>query len=627
MAKRVINDPHGFIMEQPPDVIMDFLRYCSDKYYNDEPVVPDSIFDMLIETLRMLEPDSPFFAQIGAPVRVKTRLPVHMGSMDKVKPEDARALAAFAARFKPPYLVTDKLDGISGLFVSLDGRLFMYTRGDGTFGTCISHVIPHLAGVPRSLAYDCIVRGELIMRRQAFVKHAATKANARNMVQGVLNAKRLDVEAAKDVEFVAYELVEPWVVHTADQLRELRTLGFQTVHDASVQSLDSTRLLQVLEDRKQRSDYRIDGIIVSAGEVHRRNDSGNPDYAFAFKSNAADAMVDAEVLRVEWNLSKDGYLRPRCILRPVTLEDVTVSAVAAFNARYVFESKLGPGAVVKLVRSGEVIPHIVSIVQPAAQPQMPEVEWHWDDTRVNAVAVGQSSEQAIKQLTFFARRLGIANVDEQMVRRMFQNGIDTIPKLFAATKAQLVAMDGFQERLAERTHSSIQAALHAMTLLDLMVASNAFGHGIGDKKLQAVLQAHPNLLTQTPTLDQLLAIDGIEHKTGSKILDGIPRFKALLQQLPVEMVQGLTAAPALVAPPVDPLDPLAGIKVAFTGFRNRGWEAAIAARGGHIVTTVTSSTNILVAAGEGSTKHASAARHGVRIMSPTEFAETYGLSG
>ncbi|KAG1668737.1 hypothetical protein FOA52_014283 [Chlamydomonas sp. UWO 241] len=67
-------------------------------------------------------------------------LPIYMGSLDKIK-NDPKALERFKSAFDK-FVVSDKLDGVSALLVSDgDGRMKMYTRGDGTYGQDVSHLL------------------------------------------------------------------------------------------------------------------------------------------------------------------------------------------------------------------------------------------------------------------------------------------------------------------------------------------------------------------------------------------------------------------------------------------------------------------------------------------------------
>jgi len=55
-----------------------------------------------------------------------------------------------------------------------------------------------------------------------------------------------------------------------------------------------------------------------------------------------------------------------------------IEYATAFNAAFVEDNKIGIGALVKLVRSGDVIPHIMEVIEPAQKAKMPDVEYKWE---------------------------------------------------------------------------------------------------------------------------------------------------------------------------------------------------------------------------------------------------------
>jgi hypothetical protein len=121
--------------------LTDLMKYASQEYYNTGvPIMSDSEYDTLKDTLERRFPDSRFIGEIGAEVsKFKTELPYFMGSMNKIKPESG-SVEKFAVKYPSPYVISDKLDGQSGLLVKKDGKIKIYTRGDGYVGQDVSHI-------------------------------------------------------------------------------------------------------------------------------------------------------------------------------------------------------------------------------------------------------------------------------------------------------------------------------------------------------------------------------------------------------------------------------------------------------------------------------------------------------
>jgi NAD-dependent DNA ligase len=68
-----------------------------------------------------------------------------MGSLDKIKGEQ-KDIDNFKSKYPGSYVMSDKLDGNSGLLQILKGTVKLYSRGDGTIGQNLSNVLPHIKG-------------------------------------------------------------------------------------------------------------------------------------------------------------------------------------------------------------------------------------------------------------------------------------------------------------------------------------------------------------------------------------------------------------------------------------------------------------------------------------------------
>ncbi len=84
---------------------------------------------------------------------------------------------------------------------------------------------------------------------------------------------------------------------------------------------------------------------------------------------------------VRWTVSKDRFLYPTIFYTPVVLVDgdnvVTLDKAYVYNARYVIENGIGRGALVTIVRSGDVIPKVVRVLK-AVEPDLPDKDQFGD---------------------------------------------------------------------------------------------------------------------------------------------------------------------------------------------------------------------------------------------------------
>jgi NAD-dependent DNA ligase len=630
VVKKYHADPYGFVEEAHVDLLVQLAKHASDRYYNGKAIMADAEFDLIVDAIRSKDPENAFLGDVGAPIMSKNKvtLPFYMGSMDKIKPDDDNELQKWSKKYDLPYVISDKLDGVSAMLEIDNKKAKLYTRGNGEIGTDITPLIKHLdlANIIKKIKGEYVViRGELIMSKVNFGKYEDKMANARNMVSGIVNAKKIIKERVEDVDFVAYEIIEPWMPYD-EQYIALKKNGFKVAdNEAYKKELTMTDLQTVLRKRKQRSEYEIDGIIVTYNDPKKRQEEGNPDYAFAFKETVEDQTAEVQVLEVEWNESKDGYLKPRLRLQPTKLSGVTITYVTAFNAKYVKDNGIGKGAVIKLVRSGDVIPHIVAVIKKAKSPDMPGGEYEWTKSGVDIYLSTKTHAGLVQELNYFFKKLSINNLSVGITKKLVENGIDSIIKIINVTKGELAKIDGFKDKMVNKLYDNIQAGINDMTLLDFMNASNIFGHGIGERKLKKILQAYPDIMAEEEVFDAVVGLDGFDTITATQFAESLPNFIQLFAQLPEALQERL-----LEPPNKKTGKKFKDMRIVFSGFRNKDWEETIEDNGGNVTSTVSKNTTILVAKAEDiesgtNAKIKKALELGVEVMTLESFAKRFKL--
>ena len=501
------------------------LNLANVLYRNSQPIMTDNQYDILQEFIATKYPANKDVRKIGAPVeRNKATLPYFMGSMDKIKP-DTNALANWLAKYKGPYVLSCKLDGVSGLYTTEGPTPKLYTRGDGKVGQDVSHLIPHLR-LPKTKGV--VIRGEFIIPKELFVaKYKTTFANPRNMVSGLVNQKTINA-AVSDLHFVAYEVIIPDKKPSA-QMEFLSTLDVETVLYKVETSLTNELLSQTLVDWRKNYAYEIDGVIVANDAKYDRRE-GNPEHAFAFKMVLSDQIAEAMVVDVIWSPSKDGYLKPRVQIEPINLGGVRIEYATGFNAAFINDNKVGVGAVVELIRSGDVIPHIRKVTVSADQAKMPTVPYKWNDTHVDIMLENIDSDETVreKNISGFFKGIEVDGLGAGNVARIIQSGFDTVPKIIKMTMDDFLHVDGFKKTMATKIYNGIREKLDAAPIVSIMSASNIFGRGFSDKRLDLIMEAQPKILVSNETVGWKVAriaeIKGMSTKTAEAFVEKIPAF-------------------------------------------------------------------------------------------------------
>jgi DNA ligase (NAD+) len=691
-------DAEAFVKKLNTSQLASTVVWLRSEYYNGTSKVSDAKYDFLEDELRKRDPNHTALTNVGADIdvdivpmdlstikvndpvnhtsnsnhvnitnqlhRQKALLPFWMGSMDKIKPKD-NALTNWAKKYTGPYVLSQKLDGLSGLLIYENGvPTKLYTRGDGMYGQDISVLLPYLnlpiitiptparssiVGANTTLA----IRGELIMSRAAFKHFADQVPNARNLVSGIINSKTVKLALLQHVEFVTYEIMSPANMSADEQFTTLEALNFKVAWYAQVQIINETMLSKLYAEQKKSSPYEIDGLIVCQNGKQQRNVTGNPKYAFAFKMmvDENEQIAETEVISVEWAHQKDGYMFPRISVKPIFLSGVTISNCSGKNAKFITDNKIGPGAIIKICRGGDVIPDVVSIVKISddgfgSVPDPDETPYHWSETGVDIILDNpeESVEVEFKRMCLFFSKIGVVGLSEGTIIRCMNAGYASIPFILDMTVADFLKLEGVQDKMANKLYTALQNAIKNLDMLTLMAASNQLGRGIGVRKLQVLLKEIPELLTlsnDSASIAKITKISGFEKKTAEKILVNIPQFKVFYNSLPVAVKAQIVTNSAIGAPvknattinSVNSASIPATVKlqrfvnsaVVFTGFRNKELEDVVTSEGGKIMGNVSGNTTLVVIKDSNfvSSKVTFANERGIKVMTAQSFETTY----
>jgi DNA ligase (NAD+) len=605
-----------------------FIGAANDAYYlKQQPLLTDNEYDILREYILKLYPANQAalagHTQGTINEKNKVQLPYEMWSMDKIKP-DTDALAKWQKTYTGPYVLSCKLDGVSGLYSTEGPTPKLYTRGNGTVGQDISHFIPYLR-LPK--AKNMVVRGEFIIQKAVFqAKYSEAFANPRNFVAGIINQKTPDPLRCADVDFVVYEVLQP-VMNPSAQLAYLTKAGFSVVQYLTTSTLSNAFLSDLLMAWRTAYAYEIDGIICLNDQVYPRL-SGNPAHAFAFKMVLSDQMAEAKVVDVIWTASKDGYLKPRVQIEPIQLGGVQIEYATGFNAKFIVEQQIGMGALIRLTRSGDVIPHIIAVIQPATQPQMPTVPYTWNATHVDILLENKAEDATVieKNITYFFTNLEVDGLGAGNVKKIIAAGFDTVPKILTMGEADFLQVAGFKEKMAQKIKDSIALKVAQATLPALMHATNLFGRGFGVKKIQLILAAEPTLMLNSSwslpeKVKRVSAIEGLAQKTAEQFIKQIPVFLAFLKET---HLLGKLHTNAIAK---DQTHPLYGKQVVLTGFRDKELLEKLKAVGAEQGSAVSKKTFVVLSKEPATetSKITEANALGILIMTPIEFKTTYKL--
>jgi NAD-dependent DNA ligase len=609
--------------------LSEMIRYANNAYYcKGKPVMTDNQYDILREYTLEVYPSNEAAKEghAGCEMEIqknKVNLPYEMWSMDKIKP-DTGALEKWVNKFNGPYVLSCKLDGVSGLYVTEGKTPKLYTRGDGIIGQDISHLIPYLR-LPKTK--DLAIRGEFIISKSKFEeRYSGQFANPRNFVAGVINQKKVNPSVVSSLSFVAYEVIKPELV-SSEQLTYLTTLDVEVVKYEVKSEISNELLSETLIKWRNEYEYEIDGIICMDNKIYPRV-SGNPEHAFAFKMVLSEQVAEAKVMDVLWSPSKDGVLKPRVQIEPITLGGVKIEFATGFNAKFIEENNIGVGAVVQLVRSGDVIPHILAVTVQADKPLMPTVPYEWNETHVDIILVDKEDNLVVKEkiIELFFNKLGVEGLKSGKIKKLVAAGYDTVPKILRMGTSDFEKIEGFGKKSSAQIASMILEKLEEASLIKLMTATN-FARGLGEKKFGPILEAYPDILTSdlsdSEKVKQLITVKGVAENTAVRFVSNIREFLDFLNETGLHGKLGQVEPKKVVAEG----HPLFGKKIIMTGFRDKNLESKLEEIGAELSSAVSKNVFVvLVKDLDETTGKAEKARQlGIPLMTPEEFKTKYDL--
>lgn len=604
--------------------IVNQLTVAKEFYYKGRPILADHEFDQLEEKLRQLDPNNSYFKIVGTTgergVKVKHTIP--MGSLDQVDNID-QINKWIGSNNDQEIIFSDKLDGNSvAIYYDCDGYFeAAVTRGDGIEGLDITRHLRRMfdsrqnnSPLPKIVGIDgLVVRCEAIIRKDLFNNHVTGYKNPRNYVAGQLNRAVADQTFIDYVDLVVFD--SNLVGNKTDTLNKLKSMGFNVVTYGTVKpQMDFETCLLT---RKDFSPYELDGLVLEFDNKEVRSKLGfdhlNPKFSVKYKINVN--FVQTEVVDVEWNISKDGYAKPVLIFDPVDLNGVTISRCTGFNAKFITDNVIGPGAIIEVTRSGDVIPFCAKVISPANQPALPEDyrdNYHWSETGVDLIANELPEQSMIMQLVDFFSGIDAPLLKEGNITSLYEAGYTSELSIIKASEEELIAVLGEN---GTKVFVGLRDRLNGIDEYILAGSLSFFGRGIGRRKIKKLAETYGSI--QNLTYQQIVAVDGFESKSAQKVENGLPKYKKFLEDagdhLTINVYKKVDGDLNLVA-------------VCFTGVRSKDLEKKIQDRGGKVTSSITKETTHLVAKDplgkSGKLDKARAA--GVKIISLDQAEEYWG---
>ena len=352
------------------------IAYYATKYYLGEPEITDAQFDSLVDQLRLLNPKSKVlntgwgFDVVDDKVKHKYS---HIGSLDK-----AKSFAEIPDRFKDKMIyISPKLDGLSAVAYYQNGRLVKgVTRGNGEYGKDITEKLYRIIGSNIvDTKFTGAVRGELIISElnwKALQQKYDNLIAPRNFVAGIINRKEID-DDIQFVDLVVYKVIgqenKPILNDRQEVIfwlnnnfkHSIAEYYYPVLNEASWDMYHT-----ITYEQLKQVGYGLDGLVLTDPSVQYNSQTMGYVYneiAFKFPAETTTTTIK----EIQWELSRTQRLIPVAVVEPVELSGAIVERATCNNAQWVKDMQLGAEAEVEITRSNEVIPQILTVLQPSSE--------------------------------------------------------------------------------------------------------------------------------------------------------------------------------------------------------------------------------------------------------------------
>lgn len=596
------------------------LSRWNEEYWRGSPSVGDSEYDKAVEELRSLDPGSSFCDFLGTPIVSSSGKVTHdvpMLSLDKAyNVDDYKKWIDKTCRDEYETLyVMPKYDGISADWK--DGVLS--TRGDGHVGEnitdkCALIMLMRLSddgewyGIPLQECKED-VRGEIVMLDSDFDAIKDNFKNPRNAVAGALGAK-----------------------YSVEWVMQMRSIGFRMAlipHDEyriEVSAKTSVnRIEQLISTCREAVPVLMDGIVITLkdrvyGDI-LGSTAHHPRHSIAYKFCNEEAQT--KLIGIEWSVGLN-KVTPVAILDPVELAGVTVSRASLHNLKYIQDMDLQIGDIVTVERAGAVIPNVISRIPGMDRTKITcnicpvcGTTLMFDGTALSCINENCPGKKTTN-ITTAAAILGIDDLSTKTVEKMINVlNVDNIGNVFDLTKEDILKIDGFADKSAERLLNNINKARNT-TDYQILAAMNI--PGIGVEMAKSILMVYDINEIPYMSADKFADIPGIGAVRGKAIEAWMQDNKFLL----FKVIDCTKFKPTKDNPEVTNKQ-----VIVFTGSMPKPREhyKALAESNGYIFKdAITKATSVLVVAEEGhkSTKVSKAEKNGCKIITLKQFLEEVG---
>ncbi|HXH31984.1 MAG TPA: NAD-dependent DNA ligase LigA [Bacteriovoracaceae bacterium] len=585
------------------------ILHHKERYYRGHAEISDEAYDQLELELKTLDVENPVLKLVGfKQSETLGKVPHQRRMLSLDKTYDEKDLAKWVGVEK--VISVFKIDGSSCSIIYQDGHLTVAkTRGDGQLGENITKKAVFIPDIPKHLAgkKSLEVRGEVYCVETNFFQLSKemkemgleTPTSQRNIVAGLLGRKE-NIQLCRYLSFKAFDVITDEKFTAEHQkLDFLKENGFD-VPEYEVHSSLKEINKRITEAKEFMSSgaYLIDGLVFIYDDLKIHNELGetshHPRYKLAFKFQGETKTT--KINQIEWGVSRNGTLTPVALVEPTELSGAVIGRVTLHNFGLVQNFQLKAGDTIEIIRSGEVIPKFMGVVEKAPGPftyprTCPSCESTLIIEDIWLFCANEICPTKMKEVILnYIHKAGIDDLSDKRLEEMIIKGfVEDIPDLYRLSVSDLLLLEKVKEKLATKMYQNIQQTTD-QSLVQFMSAIGV--EGISTAKSEKIISQGYNSLEkiQSLTLEKMLKIEGFAEKSSTDFLRSMEKKRELIAEL-------LSVGVSVKDEIAHGEGPLTGSKFCITGelgMPRSEIEKLIKLNGGVMVSSVSKNTTYLV---------------------------------
>lgn len=551
-----------------------------------------------------------------------------------------------------------KFDGTAICLTYKDGKLFRaLTRGDGVIGDDVTENVRHIRNIPQELKgsgwpEEFEIRGEIYMPYAAFDRLNEERerdedppfANPRNAASGSLKLTDPKEVGHRGLECTLYHI-------PVDNINfDTHSHALDAAASWGLPVSDKRRIchnIHEIEDyisywdtHRKFLPFATDGIVIKVNELDLQKELGYtskfPRWAVAYKFKAEQALT--KVISIDYQVGRTGAVTPVANLVPVQLAGTVVKRATLHNLDQMQILDIRIGDSVYVEKGGEIIPKITGVEKSMrnGSEKIPVFPDRCPDCGTPLVrdegeakffcpnVSGCPTQMKGKIVHFISRKAMNVIAGDATVDQLYNLSLVKYPAdLYDLTKEDLLKLEGWKERSAQRLLNSLEASKkvtfdHVLFALGIRYVGESTARELAEhfRSIDDLMAASREDLLAVADVGDVIADSILAFFADPVNRNQVERLKAAGLQFEMKETDG----------PVS--DKLKGMNIVITGtfsISRDDMKNLITANGGKNSSSVSSKTTYLLAGEKpGPEKVKKANDLGIKIIGEDEFMSMIG---